>query len=165
MSATGYLDRVAASTAVMRSGRHFAQLTAVVSGDMMMFGVIRPGFDVEGGASADDVDGHCFYFTGGGERCPGGHGWEGMQAAREQGDRIGMLLDLDQGSMSIWKNGERLRVMQAEGLRGPLCWAAELYRQGTSARIESTPAPASPTEEELAAAKAWQEAHPPSDDE
>jgi len=44
-------------------------------------------------------------------------------------------------------------VMQAEGLSGPLCWAAELYRG--SARIESAPAPASPTEEELAAAKAW----------
>ena len=67
-----------------------------------------------------------------GQRCPGSDfpgnpfNWEGRQGAR-QGDRIGMLLDLDQGSMSIWKNGERLGVMQAEGLRGPLCWAAGLY--------------------------------------
>ena len=37
----------------------------------------------------------------------------------EQGDRIGMLLDLDQGSMSLWKNGVELGVMQAEGLTGP----------------------------------------------
>ena len=37
----------------------------------------------------------------------------GMQTAKEQGDRIGILLDLDQGSMSVWKNGERLGVMQA----------------------------------------------------
>ena len=42
----------------------------------------------------------------------------------EQGDRIGMLLDLDQGSMTVWKNGVKLGVMQAGGLRGPLCWAA-----------------------------------------
>ena len=83
-----------------------------------------------------------------------------MQDAREQGDRIGMLLDLDQGSMTVWKNDTKLGVMQAEGLRGPLCWAAALLDTGESVRIESAPAPASPTEEELAAAKAWQEAHP-----
>ena len=58
-----------------------------------------------------------------------------MQDAREQGDRIGMLLDLDQGSMTVWKNDEKLGVMQAEGLSGPYCWAADRY-DGDSARIE-----------------------------
>ena len=104
-----------------------------------------------------------------------------------------MLLDLDQGSMTVWKNDdvirknddvirkndEKLRVLVAEGLSGPLCWAVVLGSQGevlgsgysvadrvslrwvqdSSARIESAPAPTSPTEEELAAAKAWQAAH------
>ena len=108
-------------------------------------------------------DGHCFYNTGDGSRCPGYSDWEGMQPAREQGDRIGMLLDLDQGSMTVWKNDEKLGVMVAEGLSGPLCWAVEMYYHGNSARIESAPAPASPTEEELelVTAKAWQVAHPP----
>jgi hypothetical protein len=32
-----------------------------------------------------------------------------------------MLLDLDQGSMSIWKNDVKMGVMHAEGLTGPLC--------------------------------------------
>ena len=50
--------------------------------------------------------------------------------------------NLRQGSMSIWKNGERLGVMQAEGLTGPLCWAVELASVGRSARIESVPIPA-----------------------
>ena len=57
-----------------------------------------------------------------------------------------MLLDLDQGSMSVWKNGELLGVMQAEGLSGPLCWAVELY-QGHSARIESAAVPAATSED------------------
>ena len=73
--------------------------------------------------------------------------WEGMQAAREQGDRIGMLLDLDQGSMSVWKNGQRLGVMQAEGLTGPLCWAASLALDDQSARIESAAVPAATSED------------------
>ena len=37
--------------------------------------------------------------------------------------------------MTVWKNGEQLGVMQAEGLTGPLCWAVSLYN--SSARIES----------------------------
>ena len=69
-----------------------------------------------------------------------------MQTARGQGDRIGMLLDLDQGSMSVWKNGEQLGVMHAEGLTGPLCWAAVVVDQGDSARIESAPIPAAAAE-------------------
>ena len=39
--------RTAASTVVMRSGRHFAQLT-VLEGKFLFFGVIRPGWDVKG---------------------------------------------------------------------------------------------------------------------
>ena len=151
--------RAAASTVVMWSGRHYAQFT-VVEGDPI-FGVIRPGWDVEGGEVAEEVDGHCFYSTFDGRRWPGNHAWEGMQGAREPGDRIGMLLDLDQGSMTVWKNDELLGVMVAEGLTGPLCWAASMGDEGDSARIESAPATPSSTEEELAAAKAWQEAHPP----
>ena len=122
----------------------------------MIFGVIRPGWDVEGEADAPAADGHCFYSTFSGTREPGPSDWEGKQGAMKQGDRIGMLLDLDQGSMTVWKNDEKLGLMQAEGLRGPFCWAVSMYHQGYSARIESMPAFASPTEEELAAAKAWE---------
>ena len=131
--------RSAASMVVMRSGRHFAQFT-VVEGNYMYFGVIRPGWGVAG-VNAMDEDGHCFYQTGGGRRHPGWINWGGMQGAREQGDRIGLLLDLDQGSMTVWKGDEKLGVMVAEGLTGPLCWGVSLYRGG-SARIGSAALPA-----------------------
>eukprot|EP01046_Picozoa_sp_COSAG06_P086133 COSAG06_NODE_32759_length_500_cov_3.299252_1_plen_166_part_11 len=104
--------RTAASKAVMRAGRHYAQFT-VVSGEFMFFGVIRPGWGVEGGEDApnEDAPNVDFYYTGDGSRCPGGHDWEGMQGAMEEGDRIGLLLDLDQGTMTVYKNDERLGVM------------------------------------------------------
>ena len=108
--------RVAASAAVMRSGRHFAQLTTL-NGEMLFFGAIQSGWD-----NAFNADGHCSYSTNDGHRDPGGWVWQGRRAATKQGDRIGMLLDLDQGSMTVWKNGVRLGVMWAEGLTGPLCW-------------------------------------------
>ena len=132
--------RTAASTAVMRSGRHFAQFT-VVQGDHTMFGVIRPGWDVEGtdnpliqSTSVIHVDGHCLYSTRNGRRYPGGHSWEDMQPAEGQG-YVSMLLDLDQGSMTVYTtadDGVRRGVMQAEGLSGPLCWAATLGGGSTS---------------------------------
>ena len=55
----------------------------------------------------------CFYETTDGTRWPDRHNWEGVQPAKEQGDRVGMLLDLDQGSMTLWKNDVRLGVMWA----------------------------------------------------
>ena len=67
------------------------------------------------------------------------------QHVEEQGDRSGMLLDFDQGSMTVWRNGEKLGViggvLQADGLSGPLCWAVSLVNLGHSARIESGPLP------------------------
>jgi len=62
-----YEDHVAASKVVMRAGRHYAQF-AVLSGRTILFGVIRPGWDVEGGKDAFLVNGHCFY-----ETCHGAH--------------------------------------------------------------------------------------------
>jgi hypothetical protein len=129
----------AASKAVMRAGRHYAQFT-VVSGYGIFFGVIRPGCDVEGGKNAPRVDGHCFYQTWSGSHFPGYHNWEGIQSATE-GDRIGMLLDLDQGTMTVYKNDERLGVM-AIGLSGEYSWAVALYYRGDSTRIESAALPA-----------------------
>ena len=151
---TGY---TAASKAVLRAGLHYAEFT-MVSGRLMFFGVIRPGWDVEGGMDADRVDGHCFYLTYDGQRFPGAHNWEGMQDAMEEGDRIGLLLDLDQGSMTVYKNDERLGVMAATGLSGEYCWAVLLGVQGDSVRLEAGPPPASPTAEELARAVAYEAA-------
>jgi hypothetical protein len=147
--------RTAASKAVMRAGCHYYQFT-MASGDMF-FGVIRPGWEVEGGRDAQKVDGHCFYYTYNGHCYPGvpGRGWEGMQTAHEEGDRIGMLLDLDQGSMTVYKNDERLGVMAAGLSGGEYSWAVSMCIPGNSARIESAEAPASPTVDPIAQAKAY----------
>eukprot|EP01046_Picozoa_sp_COSAG06_P029934 COSAG06_NODE_2813_length_6243_cov_7.236165_8_plen_353_part_00 len=148
-----YVYRDVASKAVMRAGRHYAQFT-VERGFDMYSGVIRPGWDVEAGHRAQHVDGHCFYSLCSGSRFPCGTDWEGREPAMEDGDRIGLLLDLDQGTMTVYKNDERLGVM-ATGLGGEYSWAVAIFTPGSSARIESAPAPASPTAEELTSANDW----------
>ena len=77
----GGVWRAAASKVVMRSGRHFVRFT-VLDGDDMLFGAIRPDWDVEEGQFAWDADGHCFYSTADRRRCPSGYNWEGIQVRR-----------------------------------------------------------------------------------
>ena len=57
-----------------------------------------------------------------------------------------MLLDLDQGTMTVYKNDERLGVMATE-LSGEYSWAVSLFKPGEIARIEAAalPAPGSET--------------------
>ena len=67
---------------------------------------------------------------------------------------IGLLLDFDSGSLSVFKNAQRLGVM-ATGLEGAYSWAVSLdHEYGKSVRIKPAPAPAAPTAAEVAAALA-----------
>ena len=46
---------------------------------------------------------HCLFYAFEGYCQPGFHRWEGMECARP-GDCIGLLLDLDEGSMTTFKS-------------------------------------------------------------
>ena len=72
----------AASSVAMRGGRHYAAFTLLRAYQGMCFSLIRPGYDVEHGQEAWNVDGHCFYRTGYGHHYPGHIDWEGRQTAR-----------------------------------------------------------------------------------
>jgi hypothetical protein len=139
----GYGYLTAASGATMRRGRHCAEFTVGMQATAhLSFGVIRPEWDVENegrdrpgvkaGKEAHEVDGHCFFHTDG-TLWPGAREWEGMQRC-QRGDRIALLLDFDAGTMTAYKNQERLGVMAA-GLSGEYSWAVSLHNAGDSARI------------------------------
>ena len=130
-------------------GQHYAQFTVKHQMIAMHFGIVRPSYGVKNGKDPHNTAGCCFYDAIDGRRWwPDGDsdsesvadrsakgGWEG-QAGANVGDRIGFLLDLDVGSLTVYKNDERLGLMVREGLRGPLCWAASLYNQNDRVRIE-----------------------------
>ena len=67
--------------------------------------------------------------------------WVGSESL-SFGDEVGMLLDLDEGTLTVYKNGRRLGVMK-KGLAGPYCWVATLFngsqvtmKRGTSVSIK-----------------------------
>ena len=51
------------------------------------------------------------------------------------GDKIGMLLDLDVGTLSLYKNGRRLGAIK-DGLSGEYCWTTSSWTHAISATIE-----------------------------
>jgi len=66
--------------------------------------------------------------------------WEGMQPTTS-GDELGLLLNLEEGTLSVYKNGRKLGVMK-RGLAGPYCWVVSLYR-GVQVTIKRGTAPPS----------------------
>jgi hypothetical protein len=151
--AEAHTGRTAVTNTTMRAGRHFAQV--VLDGLLMGFGIFRPWMDVENGKDLFAADGNCVLHTASGRYFPGFRSWKGM-CSLEAGDVIGLLLDLDQGSLTVYRNGERVGIMVAEGLAGEYCWGVSLCLPQVSARIQSAPAPPSPTADELAGTIAWQ---------
>ncbi|EJK76598.1 hypothetical protein THAOC_01629, partial [Thalassiosira oceanica] len=68
--------------------------------------------------SYDCDDGRCRSTDWGNENCSSD--WQGCEGLPGSGT-IGMLLDLDKGTLSVFKNGRRLGAMK-EGLSGEYCW-------------------------------------------
>ena len=135
--------RCAAGPALGPAGVHWAEFVNE-SGGSMFCGLILDGWDVAGGSDAHDVDGHCFFYTYNGARYPGSHmDWPGIQPASAKGDRIGLRLDLGAGSLTVFKNGALLGVMQGSGLEGRAYrWAVSLYKKGSSMRLAAPSADA-----------------------
>ena len=52
--------------------------------------------------------------------------WEGMEGC-EAGDTLGMLLNLNEGTLTVYKNNCCLGVMK-DGLTGSYCWYSTLIR-------------------------------------
>ena len=47
--------------------------------------------------------------------------WEGREPTREVSFKIGMVLDLDEGTLDVYKNDRRLGTLRS-GLVGEYCW-------------------------------------------
>ena len=124
-------------------------------GGMFAVGVMRPGQANQNASGGPDGKkffqnfsrrmGHmecnnnnvhcCMYYSYSGKCCISnwedsdrdlmGNTWDGMEATAS-GVELGMLLDLDEGTLSVYKNGRKLGVMK-RGLAGPYCWVASLH--------------------------------------
>ena len=72
----------------------------------------------------DSFDGCCFSHDWDHNSVPSSQNWDGMERISPPCE-IGMLLDLDEGTLSVYKNGRRLGIMK-RGLAGHYCWVVAL---------------------------------------
>jgi hypothetical protein len=153
----------------MRAGKHYAKYTKLV-GEGLYIGVMRPlnsldersyewlnpfsdnnwmlhqvgngqwsGSDIDA-CAYDNTDGECTWINWHEESMLVTE-WEGMETSGN-GDVIGLLLDLDEGNLSVYKNERRLGVMK-DGLSGEYCWMVYLQTKNCSIKIERAQVPAS----------------------
>ena len=146
----------ALSNNILRGGKHYVSFKPDISSNAgLMAGVIRPG-QANQNASGSPLtqkffqnfvelfsrcgelntsnqcgmyhtySGDCFssnWVDGSRLSCTD---WDGMESM-STGDELGMLLDLDEGTLSVYKNGRKLGIMK-RGLVGPYCWVVGLYK-------------------------------------
>jgi hypothetical protein len=102
----------------------------------MFIGVSRPNLD----PTDDYADGGCtdgwFIYASGGSLY--GNGKEGHDRAGKykQGDRVGVLLDLDNGSLRFFKNGvQHGPGFPAGSVTGPVVHAVQMFYRHASVRL------------------------------
>ena len=69
------------------------------------------------------------------------HGIECSGERLSRSFEIGMLINLDEGTLSVYKNGSKFAVMQ-RGLAGHYCWVVSLLK-GSQVTIKRETVPAS----------------------
>jgi hypothetical protein len=118
-------------------GKHYWEVEIVnVEEQDFYVGVARPKLDPNGCYAWEESTDGWFIWTADGSLC--GNGRDGYYQAGTicQGDRVGVLLDLDSGSLLFFKNGVQHGPGYPPGsVTGPVVHALEFYARNTSARL------------------------------
>jgi hypothetical protein len=118
----------------LTEGKHYWEVE-LLSESMggMVIGISRPNLDPAGPyCTSDCTDG---WFIGVGVGALWGNGKYGSDGAGSytQGDRVGVLLDLDNGSLRFFKNGvQHGPGFPAGSVTGPVVAAVQLYSKDAS---------------------------------
>jgi hypothetical protein len=140
----------------MTEGRHYWEVEMTKwEWSNFMIGAVRPGLDHD----KDHYHANGAYFIDANNGGLWGNGKEGDDGQGEfaEGDRIGVLLDLDAGWLRFYRNDERCGPGFTEGVTGPLVRAAHLCELGDTVAVLPG---AVPPEGAGAADEPWEEPEP-----
>jgi hypothetical protein len=120
-------------------GRHYWEVELISKGMAGIYvGVTRPNLDPVGDYAVADCTDAWFIWAGIGELF--GNGKEGDDAAGsyKQGDRVGVLLDLNNGSLLFFKNGvQNGPGYPAGNVTGPVLAAVQITAYGHAVRLHA----------------------------
>jgi hypothetical protein len=119
----------------LMEGKHYWEVELPLKGKYMYIGISRPSLDPNGfylNESCTDgwfIDATSGYLFGNGKYISDGAG------AYTQGDRVGVLLDLDDGSLRFFKNGvQHGPGFPAGSVTGPVVAAVQLHHADSKVR-------------------------------
>ena len=130
----------------MKFGQHYCEWTIIKQGSKYSpwLGIVRPSFDPTSGQAGKDTLSreHCFYASVTGNIYPKNvwpvpklDVYSASEAKATAGDCVGLLLDLDKGSLTVFKNYRRIGDIVTHGLHGSFCWCADLGHSGVAVRL------------------------------
>jgi hypothetical protein len=122
----------------LTAGVHYMEVEVGGGVSCLNVGIARPGLDTADGKSY--VKKECmdvwFMYADGGSLCGNGKYDGDKEGEFEAGDRIGLLVDLDNHSLLFFKNGEKHGPGYGAGLvKGPVVLAMQMYYEGDSGRV------------------------------
>jgi hypothetical protein len=121
----------------LTEGRHYWEVELLSSVSSIFVGISRPNLDPTGGY----FYGHCtdgwFIYPYYGALCGNGKNYyDDGAGSYKQGDRVGVLLDLDNGSLRFFKNGvQHGPGYPAGSVTGPVVAAVQMYKKDASVRL------------------------------
>jgi hypothetical protein len=120
----------------LTAGKHYWEVEKLNSGFNLFVGIAKPNLDPNGDyALADSTDGW-FIISFNGALCGNGKQTSDKAGHIDEGDRLGVLLDLDEGSLRFFKNGvQHGPGYPAGSVTGPVVCAIQMHEPGTSARL------------------------------
>jgi hypothetical protein len=121
------------------AGKHYWEVELLRKDSDILIGISRPNLDPTETEyyHRAGTDGW-FIYANSGSLCGNGKQFDDAAGAYKQGDRVGVLLDLDNGSLRFFKNGiQHGPGYPAGSVTGPVVAAVQMYHKDTSVRLLS----------------------------
>ena len=120
----------------LTEGKHYWEVELLSENVGIATGISRPNLDPTGCYISRGCTGGWFIHAGGGGLWGNGKENNDEADAYEQGDRVGVLLDLDNGSLRFFKNGvQHGPGYPAGSVTGPVVAAVHMVNKDTSVRL------------------------------
>jgi hypothetical protein len=141
----------------MTEGRHYWEVEITKRGNaglIFLVGAVRPGLDHDKEHFNTNDE---YLIDSDGCLCGNGKLYADEQGEFAEGDRVGVLLDLDAGWLRFYRNSKRCGPGFTEGVTGPLVRAVQVFAAG--AKVAVLPGAVAP-EGAGAADEPWEEPPP-----
>jgi hypothetical protein len=122
----------------MTEGAHYMEVELGGRVGGLLVGIARPGLDTAHGKRYDEKECMDAWFMDASVGALNGNGkyFDDITGAFKAGDRLGMLLDLDHGSLLFFKNGQTHGAGYGAGsVTGPVVLAMQMANKGQSGRV------------------------------